>query len=211
MLRIFSLFGVGGHLLTGWVWHYRPFDRCAIGVCMSRLAFKSRCHGYGGTSMRYMRMDSSTGHRCRATHRTLLDASARLTPEEFGRFCQRVALDSPKKGRTRLKQGQLPGLEALALWEKPRPLAMRDGDALQGVDGSDGIVMVEEPCDWNIKLHSTKYWGPGESAWIIWHFRNEGHSVLGSVRQVIGLEHTISDEGQNKGTYPNLRDFKELS
>jgi hypothetical protein len=28
---------------------------------------------------------------------------------------------------------------------------------------------------------------------------------------VIGLGHTISDEGQNKGTYPNLRDFKELS
>ncbi|CAM6044136.1 unnamed protein product, partial [Sphagnum compactum] len=71
--------------------------------------------------------------------------------------------------------------------------------------------MVEEPCDWNIKLHSTKYWGPGESAWIIRHFRSEGHSVPGSVRQVIGLGHTISDEGQNKGTYPNLRDFKELS
>jgi hypothetical protein len=37
-------------------------------------------------------------------HRTLLDAFARLTPEEFGRFRQRVALDGPKKGRTRLKQ-----------------------------------------------------------------------------------------------------------
>ncbi|CAM6054105.1 unnamed protein product [Sphagnum tenellum] len=162
-------------------------------------------------------------HNSGLLHRTLLDAFARLTPEEFGRFCQRVALDGPKKGRTCLKQvikqalkaapqGQLdPGLGALALWEEPRPLATRDGDALQAVDGSDGVVMVEEPCDWNIKLQSTKYWGPGESAWIIRHFRNEGHNVPDSVQQVIGLEHTISDKGQNKGTYPNLRDLKELS
>jgi hypothetical protein len=42
-------------------------------------------------------------------------------------------------------------------------------------------------------------------------FCSEGHSVPGSVRPVIGLGHTISNEGQNKGTYPNLRDFKELS
>ncbi len=63
----------------------------------------------------------------------------------------------------------------------------------------------------NIKLHSTKYWGPRESAWIIRHFRNEGHSVPDSVRQVIGIGRTISDVGQNKGTYSNLHDFKELS
>jgi len=43
-------------------------------------------------------------HNSGLLHRTLLDASARLTPEEFGRFRQRVALDGPKKGRTRLKQ-----------------------------------------------------------------------------------------------------------
>ncbi len=43
-------------------------------------------------------------HNSRLLHRTLLDTSARLTPEEFGRFRQRVALDGPKKGRTRLKQ-----------------------------------------------------------------------------------------------------------
>ncbi len=43
-------------------------------------------------------------HNSRLLHRTLLDAFARLTPEEFGRFRQRVALDGPKKGRTRLKQ-----------------------------------------------------------------------------------------------------------
>jgi hypothetical protein len=36
--------------------------------------------------------------------RCTLDAFARLTPEEFGRFRERVALDGPKKGRTRLKQ-----------------------------------------------------------------------------------------------------------
>jgi hypothetical protein len=62
----------------------------------------------------------------------------------------------------------------------------------------------------NIKLHSTKYWGLGESAWIIWHFHNEGHSVPDSVRQVIGPGHATSHEGQNKGTYPNLHDFREL-
>jgi hypothetical protein len=43
-------------------------------------------------------------HNSGLLHRTLLDASARLTPKEFGRFHQRVALDGPKKGRTRLKQ-----------------------------------------------------------------------------------------------------------
>jgi hypothetical protein len=107
-------------------------------------------------------------------------------------------------------QGQLPRLGALVLWEEPSSLAMRDGDAFQAVDGSDGIVTVEEPCDWNIKLHSTKYWGLGESAWIIRHFCNEGHSVPDSVRQVIGLGHATSHEGQNKGTYPNLCDFREL-
>jgi hypothetical protein len=62
----------------------------------------------------------------------------------------------------------------------------------------------------NIKLHSTKYWGLGESAWIIRHFRNEGRSVPDSMRQVIGLGHATSHEGQNKETYPNLRDFREL-
>jgi hypothetical protein len=31
MLRMFSLFGVDRHLLTGRVWHYRPFDRCRSG------------------------------------------------------------------------------------------------------------------------------------------------------------------------------------
>jgi hypothetical protein len=60
------------------------------------------------------------------------------------------------------------------------------------------------------KLHSTKYWGLRESAWIIRHFRNEGHSVPDSVCQVIRLGHATSHEGQNKGTYPNLRDFREL-
>jgi hypothetical protein len=43
-------------------------------------------------------------HNSGLLHRTLLDASARLTPEEFGRFRERVALDGPRKGRTRLKQ-----------------------------------------------------------------------------------------------------------
>jgi len=43
-------------------------------------------------------------HNFGLLHQTLLDASARLTPEEFRRFHQRVALDGPKKGRTRLKQ-----------------------------------------------------------------------------------------------------------
>jgi hypothetical protein len=43
-------------------------------------------------------------HNSGLLHRTLLDASARFTPEEFGRFRKRVALDGPKKGRTRLKQ-----------------------------------------------------------------------------------------------------------
>ncbi len=40
----------------------------------------------------------------RCIGRYTLDAFARLTPEEFGRFRERVALDGPKKGRTRLKQ-----------------------------------------------------------------------------------------------------------
>jgi hypothetical protein len=62
----------------------------------------------------------------------------------------------------------------------------------------------------NSKLYSTKYWGLGESAWIIRHFRNEGHSVPDSVRQVIGLRHATSHEEQNKGAYPNLHDFREL-
>jgi hypothetical protein len=42
----------------------------SIGVLVEVLScayFDSRCHGYGGTSMRYMRVDSSTGHRCQAT------------------------------------------------------------------------------------------------------------------------------------------------
>ncbi len=62
----------------------------------------------------------------------------------------------------------------------------------------------------NIKLHFTKYWGFDESAWIIRHFRNEGHSVPDFVQQVIGLGHATSHEGQNKETYPNLHDFREL-
>jgi hypothetical protein len=52
--------------------------------------------------------------------------------------------------------------------------------------------------------------GLGESAWIIRHFCNEGHSLPDFVRQVIGLGQATSHEGQNKGTYPNLRDFREL-
>jgi hypothetical protein len=43
-------------------------------------------------------------HNSGLLHRTLLDASAHLMPEEFGRFRERVTLDGPKKGRTRLKQ-----------------------------------------------------------------------------------------------------------
>ncbi|CAK9866958.1 unnamed protein product [Sphagnum jensenii] len=43
-------------------------------------------------------------HNFGLLHRTLLDASTRLTPKEFGRFRERVALDGPKKGRTCLKQ-----------------------------------------------------------------------------------------------------------
>jgi hypothetical protein len=51
-------------------------------------------------------------------------------------------------------QGQLPGPVALALLEEPRPLATRDGDAFQTVDGSDRIMTVEEPCDWLALLKS---------------------------------------------------------
>jgi hypothetical protein len=53
-------------------------------------------------------------------------------------------------------QGHLPGPGALMLWEEPRPLATRDEDAFQAVDGSDGIVMVEEPCDWFALIKSRK-------------------------------------------------------
>ncbi|CAK9264550.1 unnamed protein product [Sphagnum jensenii] len=103
-------------------------------------------------------------HNSGLLHWTLLDASARLTLEEFGRFRERVALDGPKKGRTRLKQvlkatsqGQLRGPGALALWEEPRPLATRDEDAFQALDGlSDRIVTVEEPCDWLALLKSRR-------------------------------------------------------
>ncbi len=53
-------------------------------------------------------------------------------------------------------QGQLPRPGALVLWEEPRPLAIRDGDAFQTVNGSDGIVTVEEPCDWLALLKSRR-------------------------------------------------------
>ncbi len=62
----------------------------------------------------------------------------------------------------------------------------------------------------NVKLHFTKYWSLSESAWIIWHFRNEGHNGPDSMRQVIGLGHVTSHKGQNKGMYHNLHDFREL-
>jgi hypothetical protein len=54
-------------------------------------------------------------------------------------------------------QGQLPQPGALTLWEEPRPLAMRDRDAFQALDGLlDRIVTVEEPCDWLALLKSRR-------------------------------------------------------
>jgi hypothetical protein len=43
-------------------------------------------------------------HNFRLLHRTLLDAFARLTPEEFQRFHDMVISNGSKKGRSRLKQ-----------------------------------------------------------------------------------------------------------
>jgi hypothetical protein len=43
-------------------------------------------------------------HNSGLLHRTLLDAFARLTPEEFQRFCDMAISNGSKKGRSRLKQ-----------------------------------------------------------------------------------------------------------
>lgn len=46
-------------------------------------------------------------------------------------------------------QGQHSQPLALALWEKPRPLATRDRDAFQTLDKPfDNLVTVEEPLEW---------------------------------------------------------------
>lgn len=62
----------------------------------------------------------------------------------------------------------------------------------------------------NTKLRLTKHWGLDDSAWIIRHFRATRHSVFNSVRKVIGLGIATSPEGQNKGQYLILDDFKEI-
>jgi hypothetical protein len=62
----------------------------------------------------------------------------------------------------------------------------------------------------NTKLSFTKHWGAEESASIIQHFRAAGHSVLDSVRKVIGMGILTSSPEENKGHYPNLDDFQEI-
>jgi hypothetical protein len=100
-------------------------------------------------------------------HRTLLEASARLTPERFEGFCDSVILKGSKRGKFRLKQelraaleGPRPQSLALALWEEPQPLTTRDEDALQMLnetsrtvvpvldEPSRTVVPVQEPADW---------------------------------------------------------------
>ncbi|CAK9209268.1 unnamed protein product [Sphagnum troendelagicum] len=93
-------------------------------------------------------------HNSGLLHWTLLDASARLTLEEFGRFRERVALDGPKKGISNC-------------------ILQNIGVSVR-VPGSSGIFATD------------------------------------SMRQVIGLGHATSHKGQNKGTYPNFHDFREL-
>ncbi|CAM6073244.1 unnamed protein product [Sphagnum tenellum] len=72
------------------------------------------------------------------------------------------------------------------------------------------LVTLEEPSKWNVKLRLTKHWGLEDNAWIIRHFPAVGCNVFNSVRKVIGLEITMSHEGENKGHYPILDDFIEI-
>jgi hypothetical protein len=79
-----------------------------------------------------------------------------------------VSNDFPSSHASGELPGQHPKPLAVALWEEPKPLAMRDQYAFDAVGDPFGSLVVElPPPEWNTKLSFTKHWGAQESASII--------------------------------------------
>ncbi|CAK9193439.1 unnamed protein product [Sphagnum troendelagicum] len=89
---------------------------------------------------------------------------------------------------------------------------MRDQYAFDAAGDPFGSLVTVElpPPEWNTKLNFTKHWGAQESASIIRHFCAARHSVPDCVRKVIGMGISTSSLEENKGHYPNLKDFQKI-